>query len=179
MSRIGRKPIPIPPGVEVGVEGQVVSVRGPRGHLQREFHPEVRIVREDRLLRVERAGEEKFQRALHGLSRALLANMVKGVSEGFEKSLQLEGVGYRASKAGNKLVLLVGYSHPVEIEPPPGIEFEVPAPNRVVVKGADKEVVGEMAARIRRVRPPEPYKGKGIMYVGERIRRKAGKAGKK
>ncbi|MEW6545970.1 MAG: 50S ribosomal protein L6 [Bacillota bacterium] len=179
MSRVGRKPVPIPPGVEVTVEGQLVKVRGPRGTLEHQFHPDMRITLADGSLKVERPSDEPFHRALHGLTRVLLANMVTGVTRGFEKSLQLEGVGYRASKAGKNLVLTVGYSHPVEIEPPDGIEFEVPAPNRVVVKGSDKELVGQVAARVRDVRPPEPYKGKGIMYVGERIRRKAGKAGKK
>ena len=179
MSRVGRKPVPIPAGVEVTVEGQLVRVKGPRGTLEREFHPDMRISLKDRSLIVERPSDEPFHRALHGLTRVLLANMVTGVTQGFEKSLQLEGVGYRAGKSGNKLVLTVGYSHPVEIEPPPGIDFDVPAPNRIVVRGADKELVGQVAARVRAVRPPEPYKGKGIMYVGERIRRKAGKAGKK
>ncbi|MDI6823781.1 MAG: 50S ribosomal protein L6 [Bacillota bacterium] len=179
MSRIGRKPVPIPPGVEVTVEGQLVRVKGPRGVLEREFHPDMRIDKGDGFLKVERPSHDPFHRALHGLTRALLANMVTGVTQGFEKHLQLEGVGYRASKAGKKLVLTVGYSHPVEIEPPLGIEFEVPAPNRIVVRGNDRELVGQVAARVREVRPPEPYKGKGIMYVGERIRRKAGKAGKK
>jgi len=179
LSRVGRKPVPIPAGVEVTVEGQLVRVKGPRGTLEREFHPDMRISLKDRSLIVERPSDEPFHRALHGLTRVLLANMVTGVTQGFEKSLQLEGVGYRAGKSGNKLVLTVGYSHPVEIEPPPGIDFDVPAPNRIVVRGADKELVGQVAARVRAVRPPEPYKGKGIMYVGERIRRKAGKAGKK
>lgn len=179
MSRVGRKPVPIPAGVEVTVEGQLVRVKGPRGTLEREFHPDMHITLKDRVLTVERPSDEPFHRALHGLTRVLLANMVTGVTQGFEKSLQLEGVGYRAAKSGSKLVLTVGYSHPVEMEPPPGIEFDVPAPNRIVVRGADKELVGQVAARVREVRPPEPYKGKGIMYVGERIRRKAGKAGKK
>lgn len=161
------------------MEGQLVRVKGPKGTLEREFHPDMRITLKDRFLTVERPSDEPFHRALHGLTRVLLANMVTGVTQGFEKALQLEGVGYRASKSGNKLVLTVGYSHPVEIEPPPGIDFDVPAPNRIVVRGADKELVGQVAARVRAVRPPEPYKGKGIMYVGERIRRKAGKAGKK
>lgn len=179
MSRVGRKPVPIPPGVEVAVQGQLVKVKGPRGALEREFHPDMRVTLADGSLKVERPSDEPFHRALHGLTRVLLANMVTGVTQGFEKALQLEGVGYRASKSGNKLVLTVGYSHPVEMEPPAGIEFEVPAPNRVLVRGIDKELVGQVAARVRDVRPPEPYKGKGIMYAGERIRRKAGKAGKK
>jgi len=179
VSRIGRKPVPVPAGVEVAVDGQVVTVKGPGGTLQREFHPGVSISLREGALQVSRPSDDPFHRALHGLTRALLANMVTGVKEGFQKHLQLEGVGYRASKSGSKLVLSVGYSHPVEIDPPAGIQFEVPAPNRVVIKGADRELVGETAARIRRVRPPEPYKGKGILYAGERIRRKAGKAGKK
>ncbi|MDI6894016.1 MAG: 50S ribosomal protein L6 [Bacillota bacterium] len=179
MSRVGRKPVPIPAGVEVTLEGPLVRVKGPKGTLEREFHPDMRISLGDRSLKVERPSDEPFHRALHGLTRVLLANMVTGVTQGFEKSLQLEGVGYRAARSGKKLVLTVGYSHPVEMEPPAGIEFDVPAPNRVVVRGADKELVGQVAARVREVRPPEPYKGKGIMYAGERIRRKAGKAGKK
>ncbi|MEW6398700.1 MAG: 50S ribosomal protein L6 [Bacillota bacterium] len=179
MSRVGRKPVPIPAGVEVTLEGPLVRVKGPKGTLEREFHPDMRISLGDRSLKVERPSDESFHRALHGLTRVLLANMVTGVTQGFEKSLQLEGVGYRAARSGKKLVLTVGYSHPVEMEPPAGIEFDVPAPNRVVVRGADKELVGQVAARVREVRPPEPYKGKGIMYAGERIRRKAGKAGKK
>lgn len=177
MSRIGRQPIPVPPGVEVRVEGNLVTVKGPKGQLTRQFSPEMRIGLQDNVVRVERPSDTKQHRALHGLTRALLANMVEGVTKGFQRSLELTGVGYRAAKQGNKLVLTVGYSHPVEIDPGEGLEIEVPAPNRVVVKGIDKEKVGALAANIRKVREPEPYKGKGIKYEGERIRRKVGKAG--
>ena len=178
MSRIGRMPVKIPAGVEVQVEGTTVRVRGPRGELVQTFHPAMRIEQRDGTVVVHRSGDEKFHRALHGLTRALINNMVLGVTRGYEKVLVLNGVGYRAALQGGRLVLTVGYSHPVEIVPPPGITLEVPAPNRIVVRGIDKQLVGEVAARIRRVRPAEPYLGKGIAYEGERIRRKAGKAGK-
>lgn len=179
MSRVGRKPIPLPPGVEVQIEGNLVRVKGPLGQVEKRFHRDMKIVLEDGVLKVERPSENKIYKSLHGLTRALLNNMVQGVTTGFSKSLELVGVGYRASKQGNKLVLAVGYSHPVEIVPPEGIEIEVPAPTKITVKGIDKEKVGAVAASIRAVREPEPYKGKGIKYEGEIIRRKVGKAGAK
>ena len=178
MSRIGKQPIPIPKGVEVTLEGNTVRVKGPKGELTRTLHEAVQVMVDDGQILVTRSSDEPAHRALHGLSRTLVANMVKGVTEGFQKSLEISGVGYRASKQGEKLVLAMGYSHPVEFVPPPGIEFDVPQPTRITVRGADKELVGEIAARIRRVRPVEPYLGKGIRYEGEHVRRKAGKAGK-
>ncbi|MBE3587493.1 MAG: 50S ribosomal protein L6 [Thermoanaerobacteraceae bacterium] len=179
MSRIGKQPINLPQGVEVHIEGSTVRVKGPKGQLEREFHRDMRIRMEDNRLVVERPSDNKQHRSLHGLTRTLLHNMVVGVTSGFEKNLELVGVGYRAAKQGNKLVLSVGYSHPVEIVPPDGLEIEVPAPTKIVVRGMDKERVGALAANIRSVREPEPYKGKGIKYEGEQIRRKAGKAGGK
>lgn len=179
MSRIGRKPIPLPQGVEVSIEGNRVAVKGPLGTLEREFPDGVTIEKQEGVLVVHRRSDEPRDKALHGLSRTLLNNMVIGVTQGFSKALEIVGVGYRAAKQGRKLTLTVGYSHPVEIEPPPGIEIEVPAPTKIVVKGTDKEKVGQVAAFIRSVRKPEPYKGKGIRYEGEVIRRKAGKAGGK
>ncbi|NLY30183.1 MAG: 50S ribosomal protein L6 [Firmicutes bacterium] len=178
MSRIGKMPVEIPSGVEVKVEGQTVTVRGPKGTLTQEFHPDMVIALEGNTLTVQRPSDEKNHRALHGLTRSLIANMIEGVTKGYQKNLEITGVGYRAALQGNKLVLSMGFSHPVEFEPEPGIEFEVPAPTRISVKGIDKQLVGEIAARIRAVRPPEPYLGKGIRYAGEHIRRKAGKAGK-
>ena len=171
-------PVQVPDGIEVSVSGQTVTVRGPKGTLTQKFHPDMIIALEGNALTVERPSNDKAQRALHGLTRSLLANMVEGVTKGYQKDLEISGVGYRAAKQGNKLVLSMGYSHPVEIEPEPGIEFEVPAPTRISIKGIDKQLVGETAAQIRAVRPPEPYLGKGIRYAGEQIRRKAGKAGK-
>lgn len=179
MSRVGRLPVVIPAGVEVKINNNLVEVKGPKGVLRREMHPDIQITKEDNQLVVTRPSDEKHHKALHGLSRALLQNMVVGVTEGFSRSLELVGVGYRAAKQGNKLVLTIGYSHPVEIEPDEGTEIEVPAPNKVIVRGIDKEKVGALAARIRRVREPEPYKGKGIKYEDEVIRRKVGKAGAK
>jgi large subunit ribosomal protein L6 len=164
--------------VEVEIEGNTVRVRGPKGELKRELPPEISVVREGDVLKVVRAGEEDRDRALHGLTRTLIANMVEGVTRGYSKALEINGVGYRASKQGRKLVMQLGYSHPVEIEPPEGIEFEVPAPTKVIVHGLDKELVGEVAADVRRRRPPEPYKGKGIHYEGEKLRHKVGKTGK-
>ncbi len=179
MSRIGRLPVEIPSGVQVEVKGSSVRVRGPKGELQRTFSPLVEIALEDHHLVVRRRSDQPDERALHGTTRALLANMVQGVSRGFERVLEIEGVGYRAEMEGGVLVLYVGYSHPVRIEPPAGITFEVDQKTRQIkVMGIDKEQVGQMAADIREVRPPEPYHGKGIHYLGERIRRKAGKAGK-
>jgi large subunit ribosomal protein L6 len=179
VSRIGLMPVPLPKGVTVNIEGSTVQVKGPKGELVRTLNPEMQIKLEDNILLVERPTDQRRHRALHGLTRALLNNMVLGVSQGFARRLEIEGVGYRAELQGKNLVLNVGYSHPVVIEPPPGISFDVEKGTRVFsVLGADKEMVGEMAARIRRVRPPEPYKGKGIRYQGEHVRRKAGKAGK-
>lgn len=178
MSRIGKKPIEIPAGVTVTLDKNTVTVKGPKGELVRSFSPEISIQVEDNTITITRPSDVKEVRALHGTTRAVLANMVEGVSKGFEKGLELVGVGYRASKQGAKLVLNVGYSHPVEIEPEKGLEIEVPANTKVIVKGFDKERVGALAANIRGVRPPEPYKGKGIRYEGEVVRRKEGKKGK-
>jgi len=178
MSRIGRKPITVPSGVQVTIDGNTVKVKGPKGELAREIHPDMKLVSKDGVLEVERPSDEKFHKALHGLTRTLVANMVEGVTNGFSKELEINGVGYRAAMQGKKLVLNMGYSHPVEIEPMEGITVEVPAANKIIVKGADKQTVGQMAAIIRAVRQPEPYKGKGIKYANEVIRRKAGKAGK-
>jgi large subunit ribosomal protein L6 len=177
MSRIGKSPVPIASGVDIKVDGQDVTVKGPKGTLERTFHERVTISVEEGEARVERNDEDRRTRALHGLSRALLANMVEGVSEGFRKELSIVGVGYRASLKGKNLELLVGYSHPVDIAAPDGITLEVPDQTRIIVSGIDKELVGQVAADIRKVRPPEPYKGKGIRYVNEYVRRKAGKAG--
>jgi large subunit ribosomal protein L6 len=179
VSRIGLMPIPLPKGVTVNIEGSTVQVKGPKGELVRTLNSEMQIKLEDNRLLVERPTDQRRHRALHGLTRTLVNNMVLGVSQGFTRKLEIEGVGYRAEIQGKNLVLNVGYSHPVVVEPPPGISFEVEKGTRVFsVLGADKEMVGEMAARIRRIRPPEPYKGKGIRYQGEHVRRKAGKAGK-
>jgi large subunit ribosomal protein L6 len=178
MSRIGRKPIEVPSGVDVQIEGQHVVVKGPKGELSWDHDPLIAIERQDGQLLVTRANEEPRVRALHGLTRSLVANMVEGVSKGFQKDLEISGVGYRAQKQGEKLVLSVGFSHQVEINPPPGVTFVVESPTRLGVAGIDKQLVGEVAAKIRAVRKPEPYKGKGIRYAGERVRRKAGKSGK-
>ena len=178
MSRIGRMPITIPQGVTVDVQKSTVRVKGPKGELSRSFDPDMQISLEDGTLIVQRPTDRRRHRALHGLTRSLLNNMVVGVSEGFVRRLEIQGVGYRAGLQGEDLVLNVGYSHPVVVEPPDGISFQVEKNYREIsVSGVDKEMVGEMAARIRRVRPPEPYKGKGIRYEGEYVRRKAGKAG--
>lgn len=177
MSRIGLAPVTLPSGVEVSVDGPTVTVKGSKGTLTRTFHEKVSISVDDGVATVSRADDQRESRALHGLSRALLNNMVVGVSEGFGKELTLVGVGYRASLQGRSLELQVGFSHPVRVEAPDGIEFEVPQPTQVFVRGIDKEKVGQVTADIRAVRPPEPYKGKGIRYAGEHIRRKAGKAG--
>ena len=178
MSRIGRMPIPLPSGVEVTQQGASLSVTGPLGTLQREIHPEMLIERGQGELRVVRPSDEPRHRALHGLTRTLVNNMVVGVTTGFTKGLEISGVGYRAQMQGTKLVLALGYSHPVEIDPPAGISFQVETPTRLAVTGADKELVGQTAAFIRSRRKPEPYKGKGIRYAGEVVLRKAGKAGK-
>jgi len=175
MSRIGRAPIPIPDGVSVDIAGQKVTVTGPRGELRHVVVEPIRVNQEDGTLVVTRPTDRGPHRALHGLSRTLVANMVEGVSNGFERQLEIVGVGYRAQLKGTALELAVGYSHPVTIQPPEGISFAVPAPTQVVVSGIDKQAVGEITAQIRGVRPPEPYKGKGIRYAGEAVRRKVGK----
>lgn len=177
MSRIGKMPVPIPSGVTVDVNDGVVRAKGPKGELTQKLRPEVTLAVEDGEVRLERGSDTKADRAFHGLMRALVANMVHGVSEGFQKSLELQGVGYRAEKKGNTLVLNVGYSHQVEYPEPDGVSISTPSPTQIVVEGADKQKVGQAAAEIRSVRPPEPYKGKGIRYQGEHVRRKAGKTG--
>lgn len=179
MSRIGRKPITIPSGVNVTLDNTQITVKGPKGSLSREIHKDMKVNVLENEISVERPSDNKLHRSLHGTTRSVVANMVSGVTEGFTKSLDLVGVGYRANKSGDKLVLNVGYSHPVEITPENGIEFDVPTNTKIIVKGIDKELVGAMAAKVRSVREPEPYKGKGIKYEGERILRKEGKAGKK
>ncbi|HLU23930.1 50S ribosomal protein L6 [Lederbergia graminis] len=178
MSRIGKKPIEIPAGVTVTQNGNTVTVKGPKGELTNSFNAEMAINIEDNVITVTRPSDAKEHRSLHGTTRSLISNMVEGVSKGFEKSLELVGVGYRAQKQGNKLVLNVGYSHPVEFEAEEGVEIEVPANTKIIVKGYNKEMVGALASNIRAVRPPEPYKGKGIRYEGENVRRKEGKTGK-
>ncbi|MCL2022871.1 MAG: 50S ribosomal protein L6 [Oscillospiraceae bacterium] len=178
MSRIGRKPIPVPAGVTVEIKGNDVTVKGKNGILTQSFHKKMQISQEGTELIVTRPDDEKENRSLHGLTRTLLSNMVVGVNEGFKKELEVNGVGYRAIKDGKKLVLNIGYSHQVIVDEIDGITIEVPTPNKVVVLGADKQLVGEFAANIRKKRPPEPYKGKGIKYADERIRRKEGKSGK-
>ena len=175
MSRIGKKPIEIPDGVTVNVGNGVVSVKGPRGELSQAVSPAMRIEQSNGTLTVERPSDRGQHRSLHGLTRSLIANMVEGVTNGYERRLQIQGVGYRARLQGKALELAVGYSHPVSIPPPDGIEFDVPQPTEVVVRGIDKQLVGEIAAQVRKQRPPEPYKGKGIRYVGEHVRRKVGK----
>jgi large subunit ribosomal protein L6 len=183
MSRIGKMPINLPQGVEISIDESKVTVKGPKGVLMRELHPEMRVRVDDGQVLVERPSDNKLHRSLHGLTRTLVANMVEGVTNGYQKTMQVIGVGYRAQMNGANLTLQVGYSHPVEITPKPGVEFEVGQEVNtripiVMVRGIDKEVVGQQAAEIRKVRPPEPYKGKGIKYSTEVIRRKAGKAGK-
>jgi large subunit ribosomal protein L6 len=178
MSRIGKLPITLPKGVEVKMNGQSVSVKGPKGELVRTFHPLVKVDQADGTLTVTRANDTQLARAIHGLSRSLLANMVTGVSTGYVRDLEISGTGYRAVLAGKKLQLALGFSHPIEIDPPAGITFATETPQKVRVAGADKEVVGEVAAKIRALRVPDPYKAKGVKYAGEYIRRKAGKAGK-
>ena len=178
MSRIGRLPIKLPDGVELIEEAGAITVRGPLGTLSRQLHPEMRLEREDGQLFVRRPTDEPRHRALHGLTRTLVSNMVTGVTTGFAKTLELSGVGYRATLAGDRLVLSLGFSHPGEVAPSPGIQFRVETPTRFVVTGADKELIGQIAAQMRARRKPQPYKGKGVRYAGEQIRRKAGKAGK-
>ncbi|MFT4415735.1 50S ribosomal protein L6 [Fredinandcohnia humi] len=178
MSRVGKKPLEIPAGVTVTNNNNTITVKGPKGELTRTFHPDIQITVEENVLNVTRPTDNKEHRALHGTTRSILGNMVEGVHKGYERGLELIGVGYRAQKSGNKLVLNVGYSHPVEIVPEAGIEIDVPANTKIIVKGIDKERVGAIAANIRGVRPPEPYKGKGIRYEGEFVRRKEGKTAK-
>jgi large subunit ribosomal protein L6 len=175
MSRIGKLPIEVPASVDVQVEAGVVRVKGPKGELSQKVSRDLTFEREDSKLLVKRPTDRKDHRALHGLTRSLISNMVTGVTEGFEKRLEIQGVGYRAQLRGKALELALGYSHPVKVEAPEGIEFEVPVPTQVIVRGIDKQVVGEIAARIRKTRPPEPYKGKGIRYAGEQVSRKVGK----
>jgi large subunit ribosomal protein L6 len=180
MSRVGRKPIPVPSGVDVTLEGARVVVKGPKGTLERQVSPDMIISREADMLVVSRPSDGREHRSLHGLTRSLVSNMVVGVSDGFAKNLEIVGVGYRATAQGpTRIELALGFSHSVPVEAPEGITFEVPSPTRITVRGADKELVGQVAANIRKLRKPEPYKGKGVRYAGERVQRKAGKAGKK
>jgi large subunit ribosomal protein L6 len=178
MSRIGKQPIPIPSGVEVKVEGSDVAVKGPKGQLSATFDPSMKIEVADGTVVVTRPDDSREHRSLHGLTRTLIANMVIGVSEGFSKSLEIIGVGYRAAMKGSDLEMQLGFSHPVAIKPPAGIKFEVPAPTKVIVSGIDKQQVGQIASEVRGWRPPEPYKGKGVRYEGEYVRRKLGKTAK-
>ena len=178
MSRIGRLPIPVPSTVDVTIDGRIVTVTGPKGVLTRSLHPDMTVSREDANLVVTRPTEQKTHKQLHGLTRTLVNNMIVGVTDGYRKGIEITGVGYRAALVGRKLTLNLGYSHPIEINPPEGISFEVENPTRLSVVGIDKELVGQIAAKVRATRKPEPYKGKGVRYAGEVIRRKAGKAGK-
>src|SRR6478736_1234076 len=178
MSRIGRLPVAAPSSVEVTIDGRRVTVTGPKGSLSRSLHPDMTVSREEGTLVVTRPTEQKTHKQLHGLTRTLVNNMVVGVTDGYRKGLEITGVGYRATLNGKKLTLNLGYSHPIEIDPPDGISFEVENPTRLSVVGIDKELVGQIAAQVRSTRKPEPYKGKGVRYAGEHIRRKAGKAGK-
>jgi large subunit ribosomal protein L6 len=175
MSRIGRKPIPVPTGVDITIQTGTVTVKGPKGQLAEQIHRDITVTQEGSEILVTRPTDRGPHRALHGLSRSLIANMVEGVTDGFVKTLEIQGVGYRASLKGTTLDLALGYSHPVTVEAPEGIEFEVPQPTRIIVKGTNKQLVGETAAKIRKKRPPEPYKGKGIRYEGEYVVRKVGK----
>ena len=175
MSRIGKKPITVPEGVTVDVKPGHVTVKGPRGELGQDISAEMKVSQDDGVLTVERPTDRGDHRALHGLTRSLIANMVEGVTDGYEKRLEIQGVGYRARLQGKSLELALGYSHPVSLTAPEGIEFEVPQPTQVIVRGIDKQLVGEMAARVRKARPPEPYKGKGVRYAGEHVARKVGK----
>ncbi len=178
MSRIGRLPITVPPSVDVTIDGRTVTVKGPRGSLSRSLHPDMTLSRDEAILVVTRPTEQKTHKQLHGLTRTLVNNMVVGVTDGYRKGLEITGVGYRAALSGRKLQLNLGYSHQIEIDPPEGISFELETPTRLAVVGIDKELVGQIAAKVRSTRKPEPYKGKGVRYAGEYIRRKAGKAGK-
>jgi large subunit ribosomal protein L6 len=178
MSRIGNRPIPVPQGVEVTINRNEVKIKGAKGELSRTFHPDMDITLNDGVLLVSRPTDNRIHRSLHGLTRSLLANMVEGVSKGFQRELELVGMGYRAQKSGDKLVLQVGYSHPVEIVPPPGISLNIEGVTKVTVSGIDKQLVGQVAAQIRAIKPPDPYVGKGIRYRGEKVQHKPGKAGK-
>ena len=178
MSRIGRLPITLPSSVDVTIDGRQLTVKGPKGTLSRVLHPDMTVTREDATIVVTRPTEQKTHKQLHGLTRTLVNNMVVGVTDGYRKGLEITGVGYRAALNGKKLTLNLGYSHPIEIDPPEGISFEVENPTRLSVVGIDKELVGQIAAKVRSTRKPEPYKGKGVRYAGEQVRRKAGKAGK-
>ena len=179
MSRIGNKPITVPAGVEVTVDGQHITVKGPKGTLERDIHKNMAVTVDGGIVKVARPDDEAFNKSLHGLTRTLINNMIEGVLNEYTRELEINGVGYRAQLKGKNLVLTLGYSHPVEMEAPEGIKFEVPAPNQIIVRGVDKEQVGQVAAVIRTKRPPEVYRGKGIKYAEEHIRRKEGKAGKK
>jgi large subunit ribosomal protein L6 len=178
MSRIGRLPVPVPSGVDVTIEGRELTVKGPKGTLSRTLHPDMSVAKEDATIVVTRPTEQKTHKQLHGLTRTLVNNMVIGVTDGYRKGLEITGVGYRAALNGKKLTLNLGYSHPIEIDPPEGITFELENPTHLSVVGIDKELVGQIAAQVRSTRKPEPYKGKGVRYAGEYVRRKAGKAGK-
>jgi large subunit ribosomal protein L6 len=178
MSRIGRLPITVPAGVDITLDGRIITVAGPKGTLTRQLPPRMQLEREGDVLTVVRPTESKMDKSLHGLTRSLVNNMVVGVTTGYRKGLEIVGVGYRAQKVGDKLTLALGYSHPVEIDPPAGISFELETPLKLAVVGIDKELVGQIAAKVRATRKPEPYKGKGVRYAGEKVRRKAGKAGK-
>ncbi len=178
MSRIGKQPIPIPSNVQVTLDGIAITIKGPKGELQRDIHPDMQVAVDDGSIVVRRPSDRPNHRALHGLTRALLANMVIGVENGYSKTLEMQGVGYRVQLMGSNIQLAVGFSHPVDIVAPDGITFEIEGNTKIIVHGIDKELVGQTAAEIRKVRPPEPYKGKGIRYEGEHVRRKAGKAAK-
>jgi large subunit ribosomal protein L6 len=178
MSRVGKQPIALPRGVELKIDGSLVTVKGPKGELSQQIDPDISLTQEDGQITVTRPSDQPRHRSMHGLYRTLVANMVTGVSDGFARTLEMHGVGYRAQMQGKNLVLNIGFSHPVEIPPPANIDFEVDGTSKIIVKGANKEQVGQVAADIRKIRPPEPYKGKGIRYEGEYVRRKAGKAGK-
>ncbi len=179
MSRIGNKPITVPDGVEVTLNGNHITVKGPKGTLERDIHNNIKVSMEDKVIKVERPDDEPENRSLHGLTRTLISNMIEGVLNEYKRELEINGVGYRAQKKGNNLLMNLGYSHPVEMEAPEGITYDVPNPNQIIVRGIDKELVGQTAAVIRTKRPPEVYRGKGIKYAEEHIRRKEGKAGKK
>ena len=179
MSRIGNKPINVPEGVEVKLDGHHITVKGPKGTLEKDLHKNMEVVLEENVITVKRPNDEPLNRSLHGLTRTLISNMIEGVLNEYKRELEINGVGYRAQKKGNKLVMNLGYSHPVEMDPPEGITFDVPDANRITVRGIDKELVGQTAAVVRTKRPPEVYRGKGIKYAEEHIRRKEGKAGKK